>query len=181
MDVTQFSTARLDARAVDPEDEAFVCTLFTDERVSANLGGARDAARVHQDIERWRAHWLDHGFGLWIVRDRATGEPIGWTMLHVTDTGGTGGVEVGWTIVADRWREGLGYEAGAGATRVGFETLGLDEIVSFTQPHNAASRGVMRKMGFVYDCDIVHADLPHVLYRLDRETWKRSMGEQSRG
>ena len=93
-----------------------------------------------------------------------------------TSNGGAQGVEVGWTIAADRWREGLGFEAGAAATHVGFETLGLDEIVSFTQPHNVASRGVMEKIGFVYDRDVEHANLPHVLYRLDRETWEKRRG-----
>jgi RimJ/RimL family protein N-acetyltransferase len=38
--------------------------------------------------------------------------------------------------------------------------------VSFTLPHNAASRRVMEKAGLTYERDITHAGLPHVLYRL---------------
>ncbi len=169
-------TTRLVARRVTADDEPFVCDVFSDARVAANLGGPRDAERVRRDVQRWSAHWSDHGFGLWILRDSGTAEPVGWTMLHVTDTGGTPGVEVGWTIVAPWWRKGLASEAGAEAVRIGFDALGLDEIVSFTQPHNVASRGVMEKIGFVYDCDVAHADLPHVLYRLDRQTWEKTHG-----
>jgi hypothetical protein len=50
----------------------------------------------------------------------------------------------------------------------GFQDLDLAELVALTLPHNAASRGVMEKVGFTYDRDIVHAGLAHVLYRLAR-------------
>jgi Acetyltransferases, including N-acetylases of ribosomal proteins len=171
-----FSTERLDAERVGPDDAAFVRELFTDERVTATLGGPRDEARVHQDLDRWDIHWREHGFGLWILRDRSNGQRVGWTMLHRTDAGGAGSVEVGWTVAADRWREGLASEASAEATSIGFEILGLDELVSLTQPHNVASRGVMEKIGFRFDTDIEHVGLPHVLYRLDRQTWENARG-----
>ncbi len=171
-----FSTTRLDATRVGPEAVAFVEEIFRDDRVNATLGGPRDEARIANDLERWSAHWDRHGFGLWILRDGNLGAPVGWTMLTATDTGGAGGVEVGWTIVANRWREGLAFEAGSAATRIGFEILGLDALVSFTLPHNVASRGVMDKIGFRYDGDVEHAGLPHVIYRLDRTTWEKTNG-----
>ena len=39
-----------------------------------------------------------------------------------------------------------------------------------------ASRGVMAKLGFVYDCDVEHSGLPHLIYRLDRATWEKTNG-----
>jgi ribosomal-protein-alanine N-acetyltransferase len=169
-------TARLEGRRVGHGDEDFVRAIFGDDRVAATLGGARDGVRVTKDLARWDAHWREHGFGMWILHDRSSDEPVGWTMLTATDTGGHGGVEVGWTIIADRWREGLAFEAGAEATRIAFGVLGRDALVSLTQPHNVASRGVMEKIGFRYDGDVEHAGLPHVLYRLDRTTWEKTHG-----
>lgn len=171
-----FSTERLDATRVDVTDLSFVREVFADPRVTATLGGPRDAARVDQDLDRWDAHWRDHGFGMWILRERVSGARVGWTMLHMTDVGGVGGVEVGWTVVADHWRQGLASEAGAAATTIGFEQLGLGGLVSFTLPHNVASRGVMENLGFAFDAEIEHAGLPHVLYRLDRQTWEKARG-----
>ena len=171
-----FSTERLDAARVDIADLPFVRELFTDERMTATLGGPRDAARVEQDLHRWDAHWRDHGFGLWIVRERVSGARVGWTMLHTTDVGGAAGVEVGWAIAAEHWRQGFASEAGTAATTIGFEQLALDELVSFTLPNNVASRGVMENIGFVYDSDVEHVGLAHVLYRLDRETWENARG-----
>ena len=171
-----FSTARLDATRVGADNVALVQEIFRDDRVNAMLGGPRDAARVENDLARWDAHWREHGFGMWILHDRSSDAPVGWTMLTATDTGGEGGVEVGWTIIAERWREGLAFEAGAEATRIAFGVLGRDALVSLTLPHNVASRGVMEKLGFVYDCDVEHAGLPHALYRLDRTTWENTHG-----
>jgi ribosomal-protein-alanine N-acetyltransferase len=55
------------------------------------------------------------------------------------------------------------------AVRVAFAVLELDDVVAYTVPANAASRAVMEKLGMVYEGDIVHAGLPHVLYRLRRD------------
>ena len=35
-----------------------------------------------------------------------------------------------------------------------------------TAPDNRGSRRVMEKLGLSYEREVVHADLPHVLYRL---------------
>jgi RimJ/RimL family protein N-acetyltransferase len=69
--------------------------------------------------------------------------------------------------------------------RHAFETLGLNELVSFTVPANARSRRVMEKLGMVYNSadDFEHPNLPeshamkrHVLYRLSRVDWKDNNG-----
>jgi hypothetical protein len=44
----------------------------------------------------------------------------------------------------------------------------LPEIVAFTLPDNVASRRVMEKAGFVDECEVAHAGMPHVLYRRAR-------------
>jgi [ribosomal protein S5]-alanine N-acetyltransferase len=44
--------------------------------------------------------------------------------------------------------------------------MGLGTVISYTLPGNLASRRVMEKLGFSYEREIVHYDLPHVLYRL---------------
>ena len=75
-------------------------------------------------------------------------------------------VEIGWTVVSERWNQGLATELGAASIDVAFGPLALRDVVSFTLPDNVASRRVMEKLGFAYERDTVHAGLPHVLYRL---------------
>jgi RimJ/RimL family protein N-acetyltransferase len=86
-------------------------------------------------------------------------------------------VEIGWRIAAKYWNRGFASEAARAALRFGFETLQLEEIVSFTVPGNLPSRRVMEKVGMVHNPtdDFDHPSLPaghplrrHVLYRIAR-------------
>jgi RimJ/RimL family protein N-acetyltransferase len=172
-----FTTARLIARRVGPVDEEFLVAMWSDPRVVATLGGARDRGQVQQMMERLAEHWDTHGHGMWVLRDLGSEEPVGWTMLTITDTGGAGGVEVGWSTAADWRRQGLATEAAAAAVRIAFTELQREALVSYTLVDNVASLGVMRKLGFAYDSEVEHAGLPHVLYRLSKTDWEhRSHG-----
>jgi RimJ/RimL family protein N-acetyltransferase len=171
-----FTTERLTAGRVGPADEEFLVAMWSDPRVTATLGGPRDREQVRSMIERLGAHWEAFGHGMWILRDRRTDAPVGWVMLIVTEVGGPGGVEVGWSIAADRSREGLASEAAAEAVRLAFTDLGRDDLVSFTLVDNVASQGVMRRIGFTYEADVEHAGLPHVLYRLTKQEWEANDG-----
>jgi RimJ/RimL family protein N-acetyltransferase len=166
-----FATARLDAHRVTAADEAFLRAMFADPGVTATLGGPRDDARVREMLDRMTSHWDRTGFGTWILVERATGTPVGWVGLHETETGGPGGVELLYAVASTRWRRGYASEAGRAAVVVGHGPLGRDELVAFTLVDNVGSRSVMEHLGFVYDADVEHAGLPHVLYR-------RARGEQ---
>jgi RimJ/RimL family protein N-acetyltransferase len=169
-----FTTARLRAERPTGADEDFLVATWTDPRVTAWLGGPRDAESVRGTLARWDRLWDEQGYGPWMLFDRESGDAVGWVLLHPIVFGGTvGGIEVGWTIVADRWREGLATEAAARVVDIAFSACGLDDLVSGTMTDNAASRGVMEKVGFRFDRELEHAGLPHVVYRLDRETWEQ--------
>jgi ribosomal-protein-alanine N-acetyltransferase len=146
--------------------------LLRDPRVAATgwPGGMPPSAReVVASLEDKEHHWERHGFGMWLMRDRETGEMVGrgglqWT-TYVRDLDD---VEVGWSVVPERWGQGLATELANASSEVAFGPLKLEEIVAFTLPDNVASRRVMEKAGFAYDRDILHVGLQHVLYRLRR-------------
>ena len=86
-------------------------------------------------------------------------------------------VEVGWRLARSAWGQGYASEAAGAWCRFGFETLGLDEIVSFTTVNNDRSRRVMERLGMTrnpaddFDHPLLDPDHPllrHVLYRLPR-------------
>jgi RimJ/RimL family protein N-acetyltransferase len=142
--------------------------LLRDPRVTATLWPERDPptesdvlAGLASKVERWERH----GFGMWLLRDRDTGETLGRGGLQYTYTAGLHDVEAGWAIVPARWGRGLATELARACVEVGFGQLDLLTIVAFTLRTNVASRRVMEKAGFTYERDIVHAGLPHVLYR----------------
>ena len=80
--------------------------------------------------------------------------------------GGRDEVELLYALVPGAWGRGLATQLARASARVAFEALGLTEIVAFTLPDNARSRAVMARAGFGFEREIVHAGLPHVLYRL---------------
>ena len=167
-----FLTERLAAARPTAADEDFLIETWSDARVTDWLGGRRDRAAVLALVAHWDDLWDSQGLGCWILRDRIEGSPVGWVLLHPMDFGGQTGIEVGWTIVADRWREGLATEAAQRVVEIGFVDCGLDELLSGTMVDNVASESVMRKLGFTHDRDTEHAGLPHVLYRLTRKDWE---------
>ena len=142
--------------------------LLLDARVAATLWPRREAPTEREVLDGLAAkidHWERHGFGMWHLSDRATGEMIGRGGLQHTYTAGLHEVEAGWAIIPERWGQGLATELAHACVEVGFDQLGLLQLVAFTLPDNVASRRVMEKAGFDYERDIVHAGMPHVLYR----------------
>ena len=119
-------------------------------------------------------HWEQLGFGWYAFRDRASGAIVGRGGPHAAHVAGHEEVEIGWTVAADRWGEGLATEFGAASVEVAFGPLGLVDVVSFTLPDNRPSRRVMEKLGFSFERDTVYAGLPHVLYRLRSTSSARS-------
>ncbi len=150
---------------IGPAHQAALERLLGDPRVGRTLGGVQAPEQVREGIARMQAHWRDEGFGWWMFFDRATGEPVARGGLSRKTVEGRPEVEVAWTVAPARWGEGLASELGAASLEVGFGPLGLATIVSFTLPCNLASRRVMEKLGMRYERAIVHAGLPHVLYR----------------
>jgi RimJ/RimL family protein N-acetyltransferase len=142
--------------------------LLLDPRVSATLWPQAQPPTELDVLDGLLAkveHWNRHGFGMWLLRDRDSGEMLGRGGLQYTYTAGLNDIEAGWAIIPVRWGQGLATELAHACVEVAFRQLALLEIVAFTLPDNLASRRVMEKSGFVYEREIVNAGLPHVLYR----------------
>lgn len=166
--IERFETARLVCQRIEFDQAPEHLRLLLDPRVSTTLWPRAQApteADVLASVAAKADHWERHGFGMWLLRDRQTGEMVGRGGLQYTYTAGLNDVEAGWAVVPERWGQGLATELAQACVEVGFDHLHLLEIIAFTQPTNLASRRVMEKAGFLYARDIVHAGLPHVLYR----------------
>src|SRR5439155_14378840 len=133
--IDRVETARLVLERLRPEHAPEQLELLLDRRVSATLWPRTRPPTEADVIDGLAAkveHWERHGFGMWLLRDRETGETVGRGGLQYTYTAGLNDVEAGWAIVPARWGQGLATELAHACVEVGFEQVGLIEIVAFT-------------------------------------------------
>ena len=176
-DLVESATPRLLLRQWRPSDRVPFAALNADPRVMEFFPSP--LSRVESDAlaDRCEAHIGERGWGVWAVERKATGEFIGFVGLHVP----TGPLpfapctEVGWRLAFDHWGHGFATEAARVALRIGFEILGLKEVVSFTSVANRRSRAVMERLGMTESGLFEHPSVPvgsplreHCLYRLRR-------------
>ena len=171
IDTEVVRTARLIGRRPEPGDGDAYVRIYGDPRTPEELWPAslRTPDHARATLDKFIAHWERWGFGLWTVT-LPDGEIIGQAGAQHTTVAGRHEVELGWFIDPDHWNQGYATEMAREAVRVAFDELGLDNVVSFTVDRNAPSRAVMEKLGMTYERDIEHSGLPHVLYRLSRDT-----------
>ena len=170
-------------RWTDADRDAFAA-LNADPVVMEHMQGLLSRESSDAFVDRIEAHWEAHGWGLWAVEVPGVAPFVGYVGLWPADYLADGMVEVGWRLAAAHWGNGYATEAAHEALRVGFEEVGLDEIVSFTVPQNVRSRRVMERIGLRRDAagDFDHPRVDpvayphlvaHVFYRLSRDEWQR--------
>lgn len=180
--VPELSTDRLLLRGWRACDREPFFQINADPRVCEHFVRPLDRAESDALTDRIEAHFARHGFGLWAVEVPGVAPLIGFVGLAVPrfEAAFMPCVEVGWRLSADFWGRGYATEAARAALAFGFETQGLDEIVSFTVPANVRSRKVMERLGMRLDPDgdFEHPHVPeghrlrrHLLYRLHRRDW----------
>lgn len=169
-------TPRLLLRRWRPEDRAPFAALNADPRVMEHFPSPYSDEETDRMIARIEQHWEQRGFGLWAVEILGAAPFAGFIGLSVPrfDAPFTPCVEIGWRLAAEYWGHGYATEGSRAALAFGFDTLRLEEIVSFTVPENLRSRRVMEKIGMRHDeaDDFEHPLLAeghplrrHVLYR----------------
>lgn len=152
------------------EDFGDLYPLYSDERVMATLSADGRSLSREEARQRLRAtieHWDEHGFGLWLFRNRLpSSDLIGYCGISTVVLETQPEVDLLYAVKSDRWGQGYATEMSRAVVSMVFAGLRLTSLVAFTLPTNTGSRRVMEKLGFLYERDISHAGLSHVLYRL---------------
>lgn len=159
-------TPRLRGERLEEEHRPLLRRMFQNEQVCATLGGTLSDEMVDRAL-RWNLdHWGQHGFGIWVFFWRESNEFVGRAGLRKVEIEGRPETELAYALLPAFWNDGLATEMSHEVLRTGFEELSLPNVLCFTLTTNLASQRVMQKLGFVYERDGEHADLPHVFYRL---------------
>ena len=176
-------TDRLILREWAERDLPALAAMNADPDVMRFFPSTLTESQSREQFERCRLKQAENGFHFQPIEDKNTGRfagfvGIGWVPanLHFAPA-----VEIGWRLPVDYWGKGYATEAAAAWLDYGFDTIGLDEIVSFAVEANHPSRAVMARIGMTQDANGVfrhpnidpgHPLAPHVLYRLRRANYE---------
>jgi ribosomal-protein-alanine N-acetyltransferase len=145
--VPTLTTPRLLLRPFREEDADALHAVLSGEGVLRYFPpGPRPTREVAvRMIDRILRHWEEHGFGLWAVESRATGELMGRCGLQrIPETGET---EADIILGAPFWGRGYATECIEAGLRYAAENLPAKEVVGIIHPENAASRRLLEKLG----------------------------------
>ncbi len=181
--VMEFDTERLRLRQWREADYEPFAALNADPRVMEFFPAPLDRPASDSMASRCQAVIAERGWGLWAVETKELHEFIGFVGLDrpTAELSFSPCVEVGWRLASGQWGKGFATEAARSVLRLGFETLGLSEIVSFTAVRNLRSRAVMERLNMQEAADpFEHPNVPvgsslrlHCLYRLSSNQWKK--------
>jgi ribosomal-protein-alanine N-acetyltransferase len=147
-------TERLLLRPFGEEHADALCAQWNDPDVGRFLwdGEPVSPETVREVIAASRGSFAARGFGLYAIALRkAPAEVVGFAGLRTV--GETDEVELLYALLPAHWGRGLATEAARAVLDRAFATLPLPQIVAGADPPNAASFGVMERLGMTYHAE----------------------------
>jgi RimJ/RimL family protein N-acetyltransferase len=96
------------------------------------------------------SHWVEYGYGMYVLDDRRTGAMAGRAGLKYTVSDEQGAIELAYAFQPDCWGQGYAGEISAALIALGFKLLPVDVLSAVAIRSNTASRRVMEKTGLRY-------------------------------
>lgn len=132
-------------------DASFILALVNEPSWLENIGdrGVRSLDDARAYIANGPlASYAKHGFGLFCVELRESGEAIGMCGLIKRDW--LEEVDVGFAFFPKYWGKGYAYESAAGVIAWAGEACGVRSVTGIVKPGNLASIRVLEKLGMEF-------------------------------
>ncbi len=163
-------TPRLTLRLVGPEDADFVCELLNEPSFIQNIGdrGIRTPQQAPAYIaEKLVSSYDVHGYGLYVVQLRATGESLG--ICGFVKREFLAHPDIGFAFLDCHGGQGYVFESASAVLAYGRSRLGLVRVHGITTSENARSQALLQKLGLRLEREIAMpgSDQPRLLYSLE--------------
>jgi RimJ/RimL family protein N-acetyltransferase len=170
-----YRTERLRLVPINARHASELWELHQDEGIARWYPLSREQAL--RFAERMESSWT-RGVGKWLAYEESTGAFVGrggpsWSVVEDAEC-----VEIGWALRQEVWGRGYATEIGRAGLDHAFSVLGVEEVVAFTEVHNARSRGhgapgvrhvgQILRPGLIAGSAVVHEEAPLALYRITR-------------
>ncbi len=140
--------------------------MFQDPLFIDCFGVSLSNEKIEYILQRQINYWDKYRFGPLVWFDKKNHHFVGEGGLNHTTVEGAEVIELTYSLSKEYWGNGFAVEIGKYAIEQAFQKLKLPRIFCFTMPSNRRSLRVMQKLGFTYQKDFIHANLPHQLYSL---------------
>ncbi len=169
MNEPALETPRLLLRSMRAADTDALLRIFGDPKVMASFGVEPfDRDQMAAWVGRNLAHQAEHGYGLFSVILKATGELIGDCGLELMEMDGAATAELGYDFRSDCWNQGFASEAACAVRDYATQVLGLPHLISLIRVGNLASKRVAEKVGMRCGAEITRWGHPYWKYVLER-------------
>ncbi|MEU8615963.1 GNAT family N-acetyltransferase [Actinoplanes sp. NPDC048791] len=152
------ATDRLEFHPMTPGDLDDLAALLGDPVVMRYYPRTRDRDGAREWISWNQRLYETGGFGLWVVRLRATGEFVGDCGLTPQEIDGVTDVEVGYHVRAELQGHGYATEAAAACHAYARDVLGVRRLIAIIHPGNVPSQRVAEKIGLAFERDTLSRD-----------------------
>jgi len=167
-------TARLILREMSLDDVDVLQRMLSDSNTMAHYPALFDREMTVAAIERNRARYREHGFGLWALVLKSDATIIGDCGVTYQCVDDVDELEIGYHLRHAYWKQGYATEAAVACRDYVFETLGRDRVTSWMRPDNVASRRVAERVGMRLEKETTDgAGHPQVVYSMSRPEWER--------
>lgn len=144
---TILETERLLLREIGEADLPVLHRIFGDPESMRHYPGVK----TFDETAAWFRKlafdsYAQNGFGLWTIVETASGEVIGDCGITLQPTPRGMEPEIGYHLRPEYLGRGYAFEAASACRDYGFETLGLDRVVSIVSPENTPSQRVAARV-----------------------------------
>lgn len=155
-------TERLTLRPMRAGDWPAYAALMASPR-AAHMGGPFDTRAAWGLFCHDAGGWALFGHGALMLERRDTGATVGQVGLNAGPLFPE--TELGWMVYDGQEGHGYATEGAAALRDWAWQALGLDSLVSYTHPENAASHAVARRLGAVEDPHAPRQDPEDIVFR----------------
>jgi RimJ/RimL family protein N-acetyltransferase len=166
----ELGTERLELRWLTPDDAPLMLAVWNDPAFLRYVGdrGIRTLEEARAAIEAGPLSlYSQYGYGPFRLRLRDGSQDIGICGLFRRET--LDEPDIGFAILPDYCRRGLGLESSVAVLDHARHALGLGAVTAIVSPDNEASIGLLEKLGLHYERAIRMPGDEHdvSLYRID--------------
>ncbi|MEM7257531.1 MAG: GNAT family N-acetyltransferase [Pseudomonadota bacterium] len=164
-------TERLRLRSFALSDYEALCVLFADSEV---MKSSMSGTKTSEEVSAWLIEQVERrgdGIELQAVERKDSTCVIGYCGLsEFSNTDGKVEIQIGYRLIRQYWGNGYATEAAGVVRDFAFTVLSVNRLVALIEPINVRSIAVARKIGMVYEKEVLLEgyDHPDHLYSVCR-------------